>query len=80
MPNGFEANSREELIPHSCLSDYLFARKLQYSRASLIRTLWDSGMFGLVNFRINWVLQNTRGVGDSRALSSEGHNQGRVTM
>jgi hypothetical protein len=31
-----------------------------YNRASLIRTNWDSGMFGLVNFRINRVLQNTR--------------------
>jgi hypothetical protein len=32
-------------------------------------------MFGLVNFRINRVLQNTRrggGIGDYRALSSEG--------
>jgi hypothetical protein len=57
--------------------------KRHYSRASLIRTNWDSGMIGLVNFRIKWVLQNTRregGIGDSRALSSEGHNQGRVTM
>jgi hypothetical protein len=56
-----------------------------YSRASLIRTNWDSGMFGLVNFRINRVLQNTRpreggGIGDSSALSSEGHTQGRLTM
>jgi hypothetical protein len=34
-----------------------------YSRASLIRTIWDSGMFGLVNFQINWVLKITwRGV------------------
>jgi hypothetical protein len=41
-------------------------------------------MFGLVNFRINRVLQNTRRgggeIGDSRALSSEGHNQRQVTM
>jgi hypothetical protein len=35
-----------------------------YSRASLIRNNWDSGMFRLLNFRINRVLQNTRrGVG-----------------
>jgi hypothetical protein len=34
-----------------------------YSRASQIRTNWDKGMFGLVNFRIERVLQNTRGVG-----------------
>jgi hypothetical protein len=34
-----------------------------YSRSSLIQTNWDSGMFGLVNFRINLVLQNTRGGG-----------------
>jgi hypothetical protein len=51
-----------------------------YSTASLIRNNWDSGMFGLVIFRINRVLQGTRrgggGDGDSRALSSEGHNQG----
>jgi hypothetical protein len=32
----------------------------KYSRASLFRTNWDSGMLGLVNFRINRVLQNTR--------------------
>jgi hypothetical protein len=52
-----------------------------YSTASLIRTNWDLGMFGLVNFRINLVLQNTRaGIGDSRMLLSEGHNQGWVTM
>jgi hypothetical protein len=40
----------------------------KYSRASLIRTNWDSGMFGLVNFRINRVLQSTRpGKGIGRA-------------
>jgi hypothetical protein len=47
----------------------------KYSRASLIRTNSDSGMFGLVNFGINRILQNTRqgvgGIGDFRALSSE---------
>jgi uncharacterized protein YlxW (UPF0749 family) len=52
---------------------------LNYRRASLIRTIWDWGMFGVVNFRSDRVLQNTRrggrgGIGDSRALSSEGHN------
>jgi hypothetical protein len=31
--------------------------KSKYSRASLIRTNWDLGIFGLVNFRINRVLQ-----------------------
>jgi hypothetical protein len=31
----------------------------KYSRASLIRTNWNSGMFGLVIFRISRVLQNT---------------------
>jgi hypothetical protein len=44
-----------------------------HSRASLIRTNWDSFMFGFVNFRINQVSQNTRwggGIGDSHALSS----------
>jgi hypothetical protein len=39
---------------------YVLTTFLTYSRASLIRTNWDSGMFGLVNFRINRVLQNTR--------------------
>jgi hypothetical protein len=50
-----------------------------------MRTNWDWGMFGLVNFRINRVLQNTLvggggWIGDFRALASEGHNQGRVIM
>jgi hypothetical protein len=31
----------------------------KYIRTSLIRTNWDSGMFGLANFRISRVLQNT---------------------
>jgi hypothetical protein len=30
-----------------------FAYSFVYSRASLIRTNWDSGMFGLVNFPIH---------------------------
>jgi hypothetical protein len=54
-----------------------------YSRPSLILTNWNSGMFGLVNFRISRVLQNTyRGdeIGDFRALSSEGHKQRRITV
>jgi hypothetical protein len=53
-----------------------------YSRASVIWTNWDSVMFGLVNFRISLVLQNTwrGGGGDFRALSSEGHKQRRVTV
>jgi hypothetical protein len=32
----------------------------KYSTASLIRNNWDSGIFGLVNFRINRGSQNTR--------------------
>jgi hypothetical protein len=36
----------------------------KYSRASLIRTNWNSGMIGLANFRFSKVLQNIcRGAG-----------------
>jgi hypothetical protein len=50
-----------------CPADLVrFIITLRYSRASLIRTNWDSGMFGLVNLRINRVLQNTRREGGDR--------------
>jgi hypothetical protein len=39
------------------------------SRASLIRNNWDSGMFGLVHFLINRVLQNTRPGGGGQRFS-----------
>jgi hypothetical protein len=35
----------------------------KYSRDSLIRTNWDSGMFGFVNFRINRVFTKYGGGG-----------------
>jgi hypothetical protein len=36
---------------------------MNYSRALQIRTNWDLGMFRLVHFQINRVLQNTLGGG-----------------
>jgi hypothetical protein len=55
---------------HLCAVNSMFSKNSNYSTASLIRTNWDSRMFGLVNFRINRVLHNTRreggGIGHSR--------------
>jgi hypothetical protein len=59
-----------------------------YITASLIRTNWDSGMFGLVNFQINRVLQKYTaggggggggGIGYFTPPTSVGHNQVRLT-
>jgi hypothetical protein len=46
------------------------AVRIVYSRASLIRTNWDLGMFGWANFRINRVLQNTRPGGGGSEISA----------
>jgi hypothetical protein len=52
---------------------------MQYSRASLIRTDWDSGMFGLENIRINRVLQDTRRGGGGGGSEISARSRVKVT-
>jgi hypothetical protein len=81
LPLGRPYNERYKRKWETEAVDLMFKKEMKkslivkYSRASLIRTNWDSVMFGSVNFRINRVLQNTRrggGGSNEQALDETG--------